>query len=218
MGLMPSITVLRNFVENGYYHVFNRGVEKRNIFIDEQDYQVFSYYLFIYLHPLDKVLLKYPELPVRLYPRNLNSEVRLLAYCLMPNHFHLLLTQSSLDGISKLLKQLTNAYAFYFNKKYKRVGALLQGRFKAVTIETDNQLVHVSRYIHLNPLIAGLNQNLRDYPWSSYSTYLNSHETFCDSSQILSFFPSAKEYENFVLDQIDFAKELNIIKHLTLDD
>ncbi|MEK6852378.1 MAG: transposase, partial [Nanoarchaeota archaeon] len=140
---MPSRHVIRNFAEESIYHVFNRGVEKRKIFLDEQDYNMFLYYLFVYLSPMETVLEKYPRLPLRLYSSNLSREVELLSYCLMPNHFHFLIKQHSKDGISKLLKQITNAYTLYFNSKYERVGGLVQGRFKAVEIGKDELLIHV---------------------------------------------------------------------------
>lgn len=216
---MPSRHVIRNFVEDGYYHVFNRGVEKRNIFLADQDYQIFLYYLFIYLKPLEQVLIKYPDLPIRLYGKNLSSELNLLGYCLMPNHFHLLIKQKSINAVSKLLKQITNAYTLYFNQKYKRVGGLMQGRFKAVKIERDELLTHISRYIHLNPLVSGLIDNLDDYKWSSYKDYLdNNSEGICHQEIILSYFPSPKAYQQFILDQADYARQLERIKHLTLDN
>src|SRR4030042_4414876 len=145
---MPAKNVVRDFSENSFYHIFNRGVEKRDIFLDQQDHKIFIYYLTVYLYPLPKVLEVYPKLPIRLHNKNLSQEVEILSYCLMPNHFHLLLKQNTVNGISKLLKQLTNAYTFYFNQKYKRVGGLVQGRFKAVKILNDELLLHISRYIH----------------------------------------------------------------------
>lgn len=216
---MPSRYVIRNFVENGYYHVFNRGVEKRDIFMDEQDRNMFMYYIYIYLNPLDEVFIKYPTLPPRLQAKNMANEIYLVAYCLMPNHVHLLLRQKTKDGISRFMKQLTNAYTLYFNQKYKRVGGLVQGRFKAVTIDTDNLLLHVSRYIHLNPLVSGIVKNLYDYKWSSYFNYLGKENTLhCFKDPILASFSSEKSYEKFVLDHSSYAKELERIKHLTLEE
>lgn len=216
---MPSRFTVRHFHENGYYHIFNRGVEKRIIFLDEQDYKMFIYYLFIYLTPLEKVLTTLPNLPIRLYNKNLNSEVKLVTYCLMPNHFHLLLLQNTADGISKLIKQVTNGYTLYFNNKYERVGGLVQGRFKAIEVETDEQLMHLSRYIHLNPLIAGLTNNLLQYPWSNYSNFINptqKNELFFDTKPITTLFSSSKHYQEFVEDQVEYAKELDKIKHMVL--
>lgn len=215
---MPSRHVIRHFEEDGIYHVFNRGVEKRNIFLDNQGYNIFLYYLFVYIVPLNEVLLRYPDLPIRLYKKNLSSEVDVLAYCLMPNHFHLLLQQKSIDGVSKLLKRLTNAYTLYFNNKYQRVGGLVQGRFKAVQMETDEQLLHVSRYIHLNPLAAEMTENLESYRWSSFPDYINNRNgKVCNKKVITSFFSSPGTYETFIMDQSDYAQKLEKLKHLSLD-
>ena len=213
---MPSPTVIRNFYEGGYYHIFNRGVEKRNIFMDAQDYNIFMYYLFVYLKPLKEVLARYPDLPIRLYNKNLNSQVDLLSYCLMPNHFHLLIRQVSLDGITRLLKQLTNAYTFYFNNKYKRVGGLVQGRFKAVEIFNDDLLLHVSRYIHLNPVVAEIANDPEEYKWSSYHEYVTRYY-LCETRTVLQIFGSVRELKKFTHDQVDYAKHLERFKHLMLE-
>src|SRR3972149_6414471 len=169
---MPSKYVVRNFAEDSYYHVFNRGVEKRNIFLDEEDYTTLQSYLFKYLQPIEKVAEKYPDTPVRLYGKNLSEEVELVAYCLMPNHFHLLLKQNTKDGVSKLLKRVTNAYTLYFNQKNDRIGGLMQGRFRAAGIDNESLFIHLVRYIHLNPVVSGLTQDLTSYRWSSYGDYL----------------------------------------------
>lgn len=215
---MPSKYVVRNFAEDSYYHVFNRGVEKRDIFLTDKDYRFFQTYLYIYLYPLKKVLEKHPDLPLRLYNKNLSEEVELVAYCLMPNHFHLLLKQKTKNGISKLMKQITNAYTLYFNQKNNRVGGLMQGRFKAVPITEDNLLIHILRYIHLNPVASNLTQDLNSYPWSSYPDYLGKEtDLSCSKKDILSFFPSIEDFEKFHHDQIDYAKELEKIKHFTIE-
>lgn len=215
---MPSRYVIRTFGPNCIYHVFNRGVEKRDIFKDKQDFQLFKYYLFIYCNPAKKVLIKYPKLPLRLHSKNLHGEVKLLAYCLMPNHFHLLLKQISQDAISKLIKQLTNAYTEYFNKKYQRTGSLMEGRFKAVLVNSEELLMHASRYIHLNPVVSNLVNNPKDYPWGSYLEYLGvSKENLCEKEVVLDLFSSREDYDKFVNDQIDYGRELEKIKHLTID-
>ena len=215
---MPSKYVVRNFAEDSYYHIFNRGVEKRNIFLDEKDYRFFETYLFIYLNPLKNVLEKHPDLPLRLHNKNLSKEVKLIAYCLMPNHFHLLLKQKTKDGISKLMKQVANAYTLYFNQKHKRTGALMQGRFKAVPILEDNLLIHIARYIHLNPTSSGLTQDLNSYQWSSYPDYLGKGVFLsCSKDELLNYFKSTEDFEQFHKDQIDYAKELNRIKHLAIE-
>ncbi|MDD5416193.1 MAG: transposase [Candidatus Daviesbacteria bacterium] len=215
---MPSKYVVRSFTEDSYYHVFNRGVEKRDIFLDDKDYHFFQAYLFIYLRPLKEVLKKYPDLPLRLYSKNLSEEVELIAYCLMPNHFHLLLKQKTKNGISKLMKQITNAYTLFFNQKYKRVGGLMQGRFKAVSVISDNLFVHLVRYIHLNPVSSELTQNPDNYSWSSYPDYLGKDTEFsCSKNEILSYFPSQEAMKSFHEDQIDYAKELHKIKNVIIE-
>lgn len=216
---MPSKNVVRNFAPDAYYHVFNRGVEKRVIFLDTEDYQIFLYYLRVYLLPLEKLLILYPELPLRFYSKNLSEEVKLISYCLMPNHFHFLLLQKTQNGISRFIKQLTNAYTQYFNQKYQRVGGLMQGRFKAIAVETDEYLLQLSRYIHLNPIVGNLTQNLKDYPWSSYAEYSEPRNLrLCSTTTLLDFFKSAKEYEQFVLDQAGYAEEIDKIANLLLED
>lgn len=216
---MPSKNVIRNFVEGGFYHVFNRGVEKREIFLDEQDYRIFLYYLVAYLQPLKEILKKYPNFPPRLYNKNLSSKIDLLCFCLMPNHFHLLVSQSINDGVSKFLKQLTNAYTQYFNQKYRRVGCLFQGRFKAVTIENDEQLIHVSRYIHLNPLIDNLVENPRFYKWSSFQEYVeNLNFSLCKKNLIFSYFKTPYKYEEFIQDQAEYLKNSMNLSRVLIDN
>ena len=137
----------------------------------------------------------------------------------MPNHFHFLLKQKTASSISKFMKQIANAYTRYFNSKYNRTGSLFSGRFKAVLVDKNEVLLHLSRYIHLNPLVAGLVKELKDYPWSSYHSYLSSKEIdICKKEIILDQFKSPQEYQAFVKNHIDYAKELEKIKHFTLDE
>lgn len=136
----------------------------------------------------------------------------------MPNHFHLLIKQGSKNGISKFLKQITNAYTEYFNKKYKRTGSLMQGPFKAVKINTEEQLVHLSRYIHLNPIVANLVKNLEDYQWSSRREFLDSRKSLCQKSLILDILGSQSKYKDFIDSQVDYAKHLKSLQDLTMDD
>lgn len=202
---MPSKNVIRQYTENAYYHVYNRGVEKRTIFLDEQDYRMFLYYLFVYLVSLDTVLHHYPKLRWNLKQHNLYGKVELLAYCLMPNHFHFLVKQVEADTITKLMRQVTNAYTFYFNKKYDRVGALLQGIFKAALVSSEPYLLHLSRYIHQNCSdldLAAMGCTLNTYPWSSYPCYLGQKRSlFVNPSFILSYFSVKHQqfsYQEFV--------------------
>lgn len=214
---MPSKYLVRSFEVGGIYHIFNRGVDKRTVFQDEQDYRLFLYYLYIYVTPLEKVLRRYHDLPIRLFNKNVAKQVDLLAYCLMPNHFHLLAEAKERGGISQFMKQLSNAYTHYFNHKYKRAGSLFEGAFKSVHIPTDELLMHTSRYIHLNPVVTGLTKE-PEYQWSSYKEYIDETPTkLCHTKTILNLFPSVYAYKKFVHDQKDYAKKLHEIKHLTIE-
>jgi putative transposase len=215
---MPAKNTIRLFTENGIYHIYNRGINKTEIFLDDEDYKIFLYYLFIYAAPLEDVIKRYPQLSIRIRKKNLSEEIDILTYCLMPNHFHLMMKQSTKNGISKFMKQISNAYTRYFNQKYNRVGPLFQGRYKAAKIETDEQLIHVSRYIHLNPVIAGITSSIRNDRWTSFRNYLIHQEKgFVNTELVLSFFKSPKDYEVFVLDRISYGRQLNKIKHLSLE-
>lgn len=147
--------------------------------------------------------------------------VELICFCLMPNHLHLLLSQKKDNGISKFMANLQNSYTRYFNTKHERIGPLMQGQFKAVLIEDDEQLLHVSRYIHLNPYSSFIVKDLTDlekYPWSSLPEYLGIVSTsICNKQVILSYFKSVEDYKKFVFDQADYQRKLEKIKHLILE-
>lgn len=135
----------------------------------------------------------------------------------MPNHYHFLVRAKEKDGISQFMKQLSNAYTHYFNEKYKRSGVLFEGSFKAVHVLTNELVLHISRYIHLNPVVAGLSTD-PEYKWSSYSEYINESPTkICQTKFILDFFPSVYAYKKFVHDQKDYAKKLHELKGVAFD-
>lgn len=179
---MPSKNTVKTYVVDGIYHVYNRGVEKRDIFLDERDYKVFLYYLKSYLLPPDHPSHKNLPRGVQrsLFNFNLYQRLELLAYCLVPNHFHFLLRQLDEVAMSEFIKRLCNAYVEYFNKKYNRVGSLFQGSYKAVLIEEENYFIHLSRYIHLNPLKTlkkPTTEDLVKYSYSSYPDYIGRRHT-----------------------------------------
>lgn len=191
---MPGKNIVKTYVENGYYHVYNRGVEKRTIFEDEQDYKVFLKYLKEYLSaPLDTIKhKKYTSLQggsLQSIPwrrKNYQSEIELIAYCLIPNHFHLLLKQNSKNSMEKFMRSLATRYSMYFNKKYNRVGKLFQGHYKASLVLEDPYLLHLTRYIHLNP--SEDTDDLKN-TYSSYSEYLGlRNTTWVKPDIILAFF------------------------------
>lgn len=214
-------------VNDQYYHVYNRGVAYQPIFFSVRDYERFllclSYYRFNNLPFRLSKLLQIPNEEHQQLLTNLEATndlvVDVIAFCLMPNHFHLLIQQKLEAGISKFMRQITDSFTRYFNTKYRRVGPLFQGAFKAVLIETNEQIVHVSRYIHLNPLTSYVvrEKSFLDYPWSSLKDYLSKGSKMVNSLIILSNFKTSEDYLKFVMDQADYGKELEKIKHLTLE-
>ncbi len=144
--------------------------------------------------------------------------VDIICYCLMPNHFHFLIKQLKEGGITEFVSKLSNSYTKYYNVKYKRVGPLLQGEFKAVLVESDEQLLHVSRYIHLNPIASFLVKDLNLYEWSSYKEYTNNHKGICNTEEIMGFFKDSSSYQKFCLDQVEYAQKLELIKHQLLEE
>ena len=147
--------------------------------------------------------------------------IDILAYALMSNHFHLLVRQRQENAITQTLANISNSYAKYFNIKHHRVGPLYQGPFKAVHVETDQQLIHLSRYIHINPVVVGVmtQEELLSSPRTSFPEYLGQSETlFTDVKPILSHFVSPESYKIFVFDQVAYGKELEKIKHLSLEE
>ncbi len=214
---MPSRII--PFINNHFYHIYNRGSEKRPIFENQRDYQRFLKTLIYYQIEGPKPRFsKFPSLAITKLDEN-RKLVEILAYCLMPNHFHLLLKQVRDKGITEFLSNLSNSYTKYYNTKYNRVGHLFQSEFKAVIMESNEQLLHVSRYIHLNPLVSGLAKNLEQYKWSSYQEYINkNNKGFCAKEEILGHFKNPQNYQQFVLDQVAYAQELAMIKHQLIDE
>jgi len=207
-------------VTGEYYHTFNRGVARLPTFLDDRDYKQamlsLSYYQFV--HPPIK-LSRYKSLPrvekdKLLESMNQSNQklAQIISFVFMPNHFHLLLKQNIDDGISKFISQFSNSYTRYFNTRHSRPGSLFQGTFKAVHVESEEQLLHLSRYIHLNPYVSAVvkKDQLATYPWSSYPDFLQG------KSQLPGF-KSLAAYESFVSNHADYARELEIIKHLTMD-
>lgn len=148
--------------------------------------------------------------------------VEIIAYCLMPNHFHFLLKQRKENGIRQFVGNVANSYTKYFNTKRERTGPLFQGRFKAVRVETDRQLLHLSRYIHLQPFSSYLVKSLEElieYPYSSFPQYLGkTKEGLCMKEEVLDHFKSREKYKMFVFDNADYQRKLERIKHLLLEE
>lgn len=205
------------FASGYFYHIYNRGVEKRSIFENNRDYGRFiktiKYYQLTGPKPKLSKFLNSSTFKLELN----NKIVEIICFCLMPNHFHFLIKQLKEGGITEFISKLSNSYTKYYNTKHARIGPLLQGEFKAVLVETDEQFVHLSRYIHLNPIASLLVKDLKDFRWSSYAEYVTNSNGICSKEEILGFFKTPQDYQQFVLNQVSYAQELEKIKHLLIE-
>lgn len=231
---MPSKNRVKSYVANSYYHLYNRGVEKRDIFLDEQDYNVFLSYLRTYLLPKDEIYLQQvitsPESSITdrseasrlLRLNNFSDNLRLISFCLMPNHFHLLIHQTEETVIDRFMKSLWTRYVMYFNRRHKRIGPLFQDLYKAVLLNSDEQFLWLTRYIHRNPLPLLIGTDLRNYKYSSYQHFLGiKKEEWIHSEDILIFFSQGNfgvnSYLDFVEQKTDEASVFEQIGELILE-
>lgn len=215
-------------VNDEFYHVFNRGVARSPTFISRTEYKQAMLALTYYQYTKPPVsLARFKEFSQEERQRLLASLqkgeklIEIVAFVLMPNHFHFLLKQNQDNGISRFISQFTNSYTRYFNTLNERVGPLFQGVFKSVHVETDQQLIHLSRYIHINPVASNVvrEDDFLSYSWSSFSDYVKDRVSAqISTGPVLAHFENPQEYKRFVLDQIGYGKELGKIKHLILDD
>lgn len=227
---MPAKYTIKTYVTDGVYHIYNRGVEKRIIFEDKDDYKVFLNCLKEALLPPDKL----PKIPIAFtlkgetfqgipkMVKNFYGKMELLAYCLMPNHFHLLVKQKSDRIIDAFMQSVATRYSIHFNKKHHRIGTLFQGPYKAVLVDDDIYLLHLSRYIHRNP--RQYTENLIN-SYSSYAEYLgNRHTEWIRPQLILASFQPTKlpflHHVNSYRKFVEFENENDnlLTSSLTLED
>jgi putative transposase len=226
------------FVNEYFYHIYNRGVEKRNIFCDKNDYFRFIHCLYEFND----------NKPIKNFSRSLEEErtsiikdsrqpiVDIICFCLMPNHFHLLVKQREDKGITNFMQKLGTGYTMYFNKRNERDGVLFQGTFKATVVERDEYLMHLSRYIHLNPVeliepnwkegeIKDLKETeefLRGYRWSSYLDYIgekNIPSVIGGKEFLQRCFKDSNDYQKFVTSWLikDIKRDIENIKNLLIE-
>jgi len=180
--------------------------------------EVIDYYRFADAKPGFGVFLRTRSKFMVQAARRQKLLVRIVAYCLMPTHVHFLLEQTAGNGISEFMCKVMGSYAVYFNKKANRHGPLWDSRFKAKLVETDGYVLQLSRYIHLNPVSAGLVRRPEDWEFSSYREFLSDsgmQRSICEFRKIISFPPQM--YRTFVEDGADYQQSLQLMKHLTLD-
>src|SRR6056297_2046604 len=186
MKSMPRTRRLKS--ETGIYHVVLRGINKQTIFEDEEDHEMF-------LQTLDQYKKK--------------SGYKILAYCLMGNHVHLLMKTED-ESLGQCFKRIGASYVYWYNMKYYRVGHLFQDRYKSEAVETDDYFKAVIRYIHRNPLKAGMVARLEDYTWSSYREYLGLNDTYhVDKDFVLKLFNE---------DQAEAIKDFKAFNEIENDD
>lgn len=172
--------------ENCLYHIMSRGDDHKRIYTRSGDYGKFMNYV-----------VKAKE----------RYQFYLYAYCLMSNHFHLLL-ETRLPNISKIMHYIKGSYTTYYNIRHQRYGHLFQGRFKSIVVDKDRYLLELSRYIHLNPVRAGIVADPLEYPRSSYRGYLGKKDTYIDSDQVKRYIGMGRgEYRRFVLEGMRKSKD-----------
>ncbi len=199
---MPTRNRVKVYIPNTYYHLYNRGWNRTEIFKEHDDYEYFEWLLSRHCSPEPVKDRKGREYAYY------SNDVRILAYCLMPNHFHLLVYQfDEPNMIAKLMASILTAYTMYFNKKYHRRGSLFESTYKAVPVVKDEQLLHITRYIHLN------HKDFRAWPYSSYLDYIyTSDKDWLETQPILDLFTSIERYVEFVDDYEQLQRERDSIK------
>ena len=201
------------------YHVFNRSVNRTPIFVGKKDCGFFHDASLFYLQSK-------PPTKYSMYRKNCDRYkmdysdklVSVICDSLMPNHFHFILKQLEEDGIQKFIQRTTSSFAHYFNIKNNKSGHLFERSFMAVRVETDEQLIHMTRYIHLNSTTDFLVNKPEDYPYSSYRHYLGlENDPLIDSSLVLDQFKNVDDYKKFVEERIDYQRKLKEIEHLIVE-
>ncbi|MBI5215557.1 MAG: transposase [Ignavibacteriae bacterium] len=174
------------FAQDEYYHIYNRGCNRENIFLSDENYRFL-------LRNLKSLVEEY--------------NVCVIAYCLMPNHYHFLLRQDGEKNSGKLIQFLFNKYTKAFNAMHKRTGTLFEGPFKAIHVDKQEYLIHLCRYIHRNPLEAGLVANIEDWEYTNYLEWIGKRKGMLwDKEFVNDNFRTAEEYKKFVLEYISPKK------------
>ena len=217
----------RNLVlaDGEIYHIFNRSVGKTKIFVGMRNLKrvirLCEYYRFpqkIRFSKFRSLKKEVKEAYFQSY-KKLTPLVEIYAFAFMPNHYHILLKQIKTRGILRFISTLQNSFAKAFNLVNDRSGTLFQTSFKAKRVETDEEFTHVSRYIHLNPVTSYLIEfrDLDNYPWTSFTDYRNSMNSFLNTQLLLDIFGSINKYEKFVKDQVGYQQQLDLIKHIVIE-
>jgi putative transposase len=196
------------------YHVTNRSIADFIIFNDDEEFMRMTMAIRYYRSGKPIMSLsQFLKLAQPNYKENEPHSVNILAYCLMPTHIHLLLKEIEGNGISKFINNTLNSYTRYFNLKHKRKGSLWEGKSKKIEMNSDEQLLHTTRYIHLNPVTAYIVNKPEDWQYSSYREYMNEiddKKRICKYSNEIDI--GREQYMRFTEDQIPYQRELAKIK------
>lgn len=211
------------FAVGEYYHIFNRGVDKRNIFSDKYDLERFfqSMSAFNSPDPIGSIYEKAfsDKLPFGSSTSKSEMLVNFVCFCLNPNHYHFILEPLIDNGIEKFMHRIGTGYTMYFNEKYKRSGSLFQGRYKAIPIDSNEYLLHLNAYINLNDKIHQFGGSTSKFKKSSWEEYINKtcEKQFCKKDIILEQFKNRTEYKYFALEAAKVAKRNKDMKKLLLE-
>ncbi len=185
----------RNVSKSGIYHVMIRGNERKEIFSNDEDRVRFL---------------------GTLAEKKKDGEYILYAYCLMDNHVYLVIKEGK-DSISRIMKRINTSYAYYYNKKYDRVGHVFQDRYQSEAVENDGYLITVIRYVHNNPVKAGICRNAAQYSWSSYNLYISlNNSRLIECNEILEIFSNKKEKSIQLF--IDHTNEFNHDLYIDIEE
>lgn len=215
-------------VTNEIYHIYNRSVAQQPIFRNVRENNIFTELINYY---------RFSNTPLRFsyYSRLTENErinildsifranktrIEIYSFSLMTNHYHILARQTTENGISNFIRHVQDSYAKYLNKKMERSGALFQSPFKAVRIETDEQFIHVARYIHLNPLTSYVLRDTKElytFPWNSWVDYVGYKPRAFVKTDVLLSFVGKNKIEDFTFNQLDYQRQLESIKHLIIE-
>lgn len=210
------------------YHIFSRSIADFRIFNNNHELNRMLQLIKYYQRKNDLKFSNFTELKLvqregfynvlDIISKDKDKLVQIIAYCLMPTHIHLVLKQLQDNGISDYMRKILDSYSCFFNAQHKRKGPLWESKFKNVLVDSDEQLLHLTRYLHLNPVTALLINKPEDWPFSSYREYLsevNDSSALCQFNGIIEIKPPL--YRKFVNNQISYQRELAKIKNLIVD-
>src|SRR3990167_9920854 len=211
-------------VNNHVYHAVTRSIAKYKVFNDPQDFarmvDILRLYRYRDFTTKYSMFSRQPEKIQKATRSSLSGSpksVEIIAYCIMPTHLHLEIKQLTDKGISRYIAKVLNSYTRYFNCVHKRKGPLWEGKFRNILVNDNDQLLHLTRYIHLNPTSADIAKDPSDWPHSSYEEYISDNVTsqICKFSNIIDM--SKKDYKRLTEDHKSYQRDLSIIKYLTID-